>query len=121
MKVRITAAKLIATVRRIVKARPDTKYEEMVCHYVKGQCSDGSFGCLLGQAFKELKVKRNFGRQQMGIVIVLEKLGVKTKMAQARWLSTVQRNQDRGSTWENAVLTADMKWGKEGLKDDSKI
>lgn len=53
--------KIVAKVREIAAARPDTVYgtypDGTGCLYTLGICSDGSCGCLFGQAIKEVDPK----------------------------------------------------------------
>lgn len=108
MKEKLTIEKLVTMVRAIAFARPETYYLEKKCQYAIGKCSDGTVGCLFGQAFKELKVKRNFGANA-GISLVIDKLDVACSRHQREWCSYVQHYQDHRNTWGDAIHMADTR------------
>lgn len=77
--------------------------------YSKGECSNGSCGCIVGQALAmlghnvaELDKGNNCGNASH----VLNRLGVGTQM-ERQWAHAVQAQQDHGETWGRAVAYAD--------------
>lgn len=110
----LTLRKLIIKVREIVKERPDVKYRGVAskdghkpnCFYDRGECSDGTVGCIFGQAAVALSVP--IGSIQASI----NKLGIKGTDQERAWCQTVQCCQDRGDIWDVAVSKADEAVGE---------
>lgn len=85
-------------VRKIAKERPDVKYgmpESGTCSYDEGVCSDGSVGCIFGQAAKLLG-EPLYGSREI------------TDYYDDDWCLLVQTYQDKGRSWGEAVRQADM-------------
>jgi hypothetical protein len=113
---------LVTLVRELAIARPETVYRPCWseksnsmgrCSYLAGACSDGSVGCLLGQALLALGFTTDHLQpvNHLGIKEALEKLHpcqlTDHDYDQVRWLETVQSAQDNGQTWQEAVERAD--------------
>lgn len=112
----VTIGQVIGEVRRLAKEAPDNKYERVdgvdidgnvynkACFYDKGDCSDGTVGCIFGQAFTRLglSVKGN-----MHIRSLLFSIGIESNSEEQVWCGHVQVTQDKGSTWREAVDSAD--------------
>jgi hypothetical protein len=107
--------KLVAKVREIATARPNTVYLHRSCEYAEGECSDGTTGCLLGQALLALgytvrELRRIDELTVSSVDAALKKL-LKTDelpINTLRWLRHVQVAQDTEVAWGEAVEAADQ-------------
>ena len=120
-----TAAELIQEVRKIAAERPDFVYGKQglispdTCSYFGRDVGDESGSpCIIGQALKNLGVDTSLLKQaedecddNMGIASALDVKHIELAYTdrEALWLSHVQRKQDNGETWAEAVESAD-KW-----------
>ncbi len=99
---------LINEVRRLANLHPDNIYRKPGsghCSYVEGICTNGAKGCLFGQALANLKIKINGKEGNIKtLALDLELIGT---VDQINWCGLVQKNQDKGMTWKEAVETAD--------------
>ena len=103
---KLNIKKVYDEARRLVEESPDNIYkapdgEYADCSYIKGKCSNGSVGCLFGQAIKN--VHPNFDlepHEGEGIRLVLDESFVFGGIP--HFCSYVQSAQDGGSTWKNA-------------------
>lgn len=118
-----TVEKIIAKVRELAAASPENKYigfpDYCVCYYTAGKCSDGTEGCIIGQALVELGLlnkcdllvyylhKGEFHNDTMFVTKLFEKLNIKLSLVQKEWLWKVQSFQDRKHSWSSAVNSAD--------------
>jgi len=113
--------KLINTVREFADLRPDNVYklsnDSIHCQYIAGTCSDGSIGCIFGQAFKELGLDwGEYGDTHAcyGTISALVQhfcgCGDHNIL---NWLDCVQVLQDMGHEWKNVVNEADLKYPLE--------
>jgi hypothetical protein len=107
----ITATEIIAEVHRLAEANPKNRYLEADCYYTRGACSNGSSGCIVGQALSALgygeKLAHLDDERPQGILRVASLLGITGEQDQLDWLETVQDWQDRGDTWCDAVARAE--------------
>lgn len=112
----ITYEQALERVRPLVEANPEFIYtpEGGSGLSAAGACtyfhSDGKPGCLVGQAFPEelaaVGVDPDSGRNTEGIfVLIREGLFSATPKA-AEFLTALQRRQDTGSTWGDALAYA---------------
>lgn len=107
---------IIATVRKLAADSPNNVYSrpggiDSVCKYFSGKCSNGSTGCIFGQAFLELEldidedIDEDFG---MGIVALLDiELNIEEEYHKKNWCDKVQRVQDSELSWSEAIKRAD--------------
>lgn len=108
---KFTVEQLVAEVRKLANEKPGNVYEaepEYSCSYDTGVYSDGSVGCIFGQAFQRLGVPIR-GSLTIGFVIC-DKLGVEASKEQCLWMGHVQGCQDHGSNWARSVYLADEKY-----------
>lgn len=106
---------LVAKVREIATERPNTVYLHRSCEYSVGECSDGTTGCLLGQALRTLgytvrDLRRLDELRVSSVDVALKKL-LKTyelPLKKLRWLRRVQDAQDIEVAWREAVEAADQ-------------
>ena len=113
---------LFDKVRELAAARPETVYRPWPtgqsspmtrCSYLSGACSDGTVGCLLGQALLAIgfTAERLQPVDLLAIVEVIEKLLPielsKEDRQRVRWLESVQNAQDNGCPWREAIDIAD--------------
>ncbi len=116
---------LVTAVRGIVKeSDPEAKYVKWVsvegaqggdpigCQYTP--TTHNTRGCLIGAAFREVGILPDsldhLGISNVGTVFrkADQAVGVPAREDDAiRWLAIVQEQQDNGTTWADAVLTAD--------------
>ena len=92
----------------ICKERPNTSYENDICYYTRGKCSDGSFGCLIGQAilalFPEDRLQLQENERVTAKVLLenyMDKNEVDTDEAsdKIRTLNHIQQYQDNKHSW----------------------
>lgn len=104
-----TVEELVAKVREIAKSRPDTIYTgtEKGCEYNAGRCSDGSIGCLFGQAMKELgEHYLEYGGYIDSVLSGNLKIA-KNSDPKVLWCRKVQYCQDNSRSWGSSVEYAD--------------
>lgn len=107
----ITIGKLKKQILALVKRFPDNVYKPYGkyhnCSYTKGKCTNGSKGCLFGQALIKLKVDpdklKKLDREIRPIDNLLDQLGIKYTEKQRQWLMAVQDGQDKKLTWKDAL------------------
>lgn len=120
---------IIAEVRKIAKERPDVYYNpDGMCKYSSGECSDGSIGCIFGQAFTNLGIDaKKFDKYPVphhtsingsttyvpSIDHILRNEFNCKEVLELEWCGTVQNGQDGGLSWKEAVLEADRELGIE--------
>lgn len=111
----MTVEQVCAEVRRLAAESPDCKYPYgKGCFYTRGECTNGSTGCIVGQAFRRMGLDcaslDSSDRHTPSAGMACLNLGLEDtaiKGANAVWLSTVQAFQDSGHTWGQAVADAD--------------
>lgn len=112
--VEFTTTELEAEVRKLAAEHPDNIYTKpnaqgAGCFYGKGTCTDGSCGCIVGQALARLGVSvLELDVKLIGYVPeVMSHLCISDPKKRQSWLFNVQRRQDLGKTWGEAVEWAD--------------
>lgn len=78
--------------------------------YASGPCSNGSVGCIVGQALKAMG--HNVSTLDLGLSVPSAYAAIGQCITgytdeKKRWASDVQYGQDRGKTWSVAVADAD--------------
>jgi len=105
-----TATDIIAEVHRLAEADPGNRYLEADCYYTMGACTNGSSGCIMGQALTALGYGEMLAHLDAeapkGIERALARLGITAERDEIAWLETVQHWQDRGDPWREAVKRA---------------
>lgn len=113
---KITFKQIEKKVRELAKRSPNNVYDKDEeygsCFYSTGKCSDGSMGCIFGQALTVLGVNAAFfDNLDKGaspyIDTVLDTLKIKTTPKQENWALLVQDSQDGQLSWKEAVECAD--------------
>jgi hypothetical protein len=129
---------LVQKVRELAENNPTNTYEDRKdfkrwsqgCSYTKGECSNGTVGCIMGQAILVLDPDYKFDDDQESIcgiilsdseITKLEHLRfnpagvrylssriIKSRDGDKNWLTKVQEGQDDGCTWSTAVFNADV-------------
>lgn len=112
---------LVAAVRSLAEASPDNIYcPEIVdvggngrnCFYSKGDCSDGSKGCIIGQALVKLgfdvaRLDDNPPNVEGLLAGWRDYAEIENDTSELQcWLAEVQESQDLGETWGQAVTRA---------------
>lgn len=102
---------LVTAVRQLAADCPDCKYIRPAigsCSYSKGQCTNGSVGCIIGQALAALGIDVSAldTNGVMNARTVLTRLGGFDDAA-IEWADGVQGKQDNGATWVEAIKFAD--------------
>lgn len=116
MATSITVTDLIVKVQEIANEKPGVFYCDSV-GYAKynGPASDGSIGCLFGQAFRALGIDINklrkvsiYDANQTCIVglINVGNFGWNYSHSERDWCDIVQRWQDNGIDWATCVKRA---------------
>lgn len=119
----INVQDLIKTVRQLAQNNPDNTYEEYhdegklrACSYTKGECSNGTLGCIMGQAILALDPSYDFADKDQASIynLIHEQLLLDPRPCNkdSEWLSLVQDSQDDSETWSNAVRIADTSEGE---------
>lgn len=115
----VKMSEVVAAVREIAAERPDVKYDVVEgagCLYSAGRCSDGSVGCIVGQAlvkcgFDVAPLDTSDDENDGGIKtagFACRHIGVETDdFEAANWLDNAQHWQDSGHPWGDAVKFAD--------------
>lgn len=106
----ITVNDVIAEVRKLAAEKPDNTYTRpggKQCCYDAGVCTDGSVGCIFGQALARLGHPASGTYTINSILFNREQLGLARDRPAGLWCSYVQDWQDEGFTWARAVEYAD--------------
>lgn len=111
-KLEVNVPDLISEIRKLASEHPDNVYEKtdgLLCSYSRGTCTDGSRGCIFGQAFKRLgiDIPRKFDDRTIHGLLDGHNLGSTDEL---NWCNAVQLKQDTGWTWSNAVSYADRNY-----------
>lgn len=113
----IDLPRLIRTVIRFATERPDNVYINVSgnndsCSYLHGTCTDGTCGCIFGQALIEqgYNVDPEFDASDFNAITqLLTNEGHKLSKHKERWLLAFQRKQDAGgNTWAAALREANL-------------
>ena len=107
----VTVADVEREVRLLAKESPNNVYESVSgngCLYTRGRCSNGSQGCIVGQALCRLGFETHCAEQDTfdvaDVSTLLECLGIS---GDPTWLQSVQEWQDAGFPWHRAIARAD--------------
>lgn len=104
-----TLQKLIETVRELAKENPNNAYIRSVCYYNKGECTNGTVGCIFGQAMRKLGVSEDelnkFGCKPISDIFRQNHIGYDPLFF--TWCEMVQQSQDSGKEWGQCVKEAD--------------
>jgi hypothetical protein len=116
----IKSEDLIQNVRQLANDAPYNTYEGNKngygCCYAKGECSDGSIGCIIGQAMitcdeSITEYISDPARQSKQFELLWDDMCETNLMEMSReemnWCSKVQGLQDDGVAWQEAVSQAD--------------
>ena len=116
---KITFTELKQTIEKLAEESPDCVYEQPVnsiCSYRRGICSNGSSGCIIGQACRSLGLSENE-------LIDMDTYGAFMNVCTSKkfrerffltcsellWITTVQKEQDDRNSWSRAVSEANKK------------
>ena len=112
----ITAKQILKTVKELAKENPDTVYvspnDEGLCFYTKGACSNGTEGCIIGQALVKLGVPKETlaeldekSQDITGLLRNLDMVDLATfdDNDYLDELTKIQNRQDSGCSWGEAV------------------
>ena len=127
-----SAKQVIAKVRELGANAPENKYVSnngfTICYYHIGKCTNGSTGCIVGQALMELGWVSQYDllfyaheyrlytdehlifNDTTNITSLFKKLLIDCQGNELQWLARVQDKQDRGSTWGEAIKNADYSY-----------
>jgi hypothetical protein len=103
---------LLDEVRNIANERPDVTYQNEDCMYDTGKCSDGTVGCLIGQALTRLDIDPAFldrGSDTPDIASIIDReiYFEDCDDTNISWLANVQSYQDEGLSWREAIRLSD--------------
>ena len=103
--------KLIAAIRELAAESPDNIYDRgqsHACSYVVGECSNGTQGCIVGQALRRLGLETpDFKEPVDDYLFNHYDCGRVDDVSRTLWLIAVQTEQDSSNTWAYAVEDAD--------------
>ena len=110
--------KIISKVRELAFHSPDNVYsvnDEGHCLYNAGTCSDGSIGCIFGQAFKELGLDWGEWGDSNPVNCcsasqVVEHFDGETSDTMLKWCDCIQKEQDVGKSWRASISLADSEY-----------
>lgn len=114
---KFTFEQLKNEVIRIIEENPNNSYKPELsdvwvcrCRYTSGTCSDGSCGCLFGQALLAVGITleqlRYFDSLDLTITRVLIKLEIIFSQSEKDWLGAIQYTQDQGRSWKSCLRYA---------------
>ncbi len=117
----VTVESLVQKVRELAAASPENLYrkpneDKPYCSYHSGLCTNGSIGCIMGQAlrllgFDDERLVRCDGHGSIKEVLGSEQIPNASddtdRGALAWWLREVQGKQDTGFSWGQAVAEID--------------
>lgn len=103
-------------VRRLAKEAPNNIYTmdnaSQSCSYTKGICSDGSIGCIFGQAIKAIGLANTpallYGKDTTSIRELLQEIIGRPSFYFVMWCEKVQNAQDSLHPWARAIKIADL-------------
>ena len=118
----LTIDDVISRVRALAIAAPDNVYLDAGrgCYYTRGDCENGSVGCIFGQALAPEYKERLAAIDQhsaCNIDDAITQLGIGADVSSAAiadridWCNIIQQSQDSGETWRDAVAFADSNIG----------
>lgn len=86
-----------------------------LCYYTKGQCTDGSIGCIFGQVLKDYDLSRYEGKNGscLPISFVLRDILVDIPDCVMQWCRTIQLKQDQKTSWGDALIEAEFLYGPQ--------
>lgn len=103
---------LVKEVRRLAAESPDNVYQDFIGRYEIGKCSNGTIGCIFGQAGRNLNIdwiKDNLNdSMRIGGLIEKQNLGVDRKIID--WCNEVQCSQDEYSAWGICIERGDDRY-----------
>lgn len=110
----ITLRQLVDEVTKLATDCPDNKYisDEYPCMYNSGMCTNGSIGCIFGQACKNLGLKPLEGA---GISSNIRKWEGNSSIIdcyepEISWCNIVQKKQDTNWSWSAALAAANERY-----------
>lgn len=109
-----TLENLIGEVRKLAQENPDNAYKckdgrYVMCYYSKKTCTNGSIGCIFGQAMKRLGLDDNIlaTMENNTIMEIIPKYYPEHNRRLAIWCREVQSAQDFGWIWSKCIEAAD--------------
>ena len=108
---KVSVKKFAAAIREMAQKFTEVKYlgyggEDCDCFYDSGNCSNGSVGCLLGQAAKQFGLEL-IGSNPIGFIFKDEFYFERDDPAGEWWAKSVQKWQDFSNPWGVCVKLAD--------------
>lgn len=100
---------LIKEVRRLASESPDNIYLDRVCRYNSGENSNGSRGCIFGQAFRNLGFMQ-IQEEKTVRYVLSEAQGIEGDTQLLFWCDCVQAYQDSCKAWSECVAMADNEY-----------
>ena len=118
----LTVSDLISKVRELAAASPDCRYRSTNgsssgCCNNRGECTNGTVGCIIGQAAAALGYDWGDEPSREGVHLFVNRVFRHTPRPQTYWLDLVQGQQDLGKTWGDAVQYADEQVSRYKLCD----
>lgn len=124
-RITIQLTALVAKVKELAQASPDNRYSKPMeilsrvectaCSNIRGLCTNGSEGCIIGQALLALGVDRAIlaDHEHDSVRNLLRATSdlYDKNTVEMEWLVHVQLNQDGGLAWSYAVQEASRIYG----------
>ncbi len=104
---------LIRKVRELAENSPDCVYNGVTsCSYTQGECSNGTVGCIMGQAVlavdpSQLYMVKMYDTNSFHNLSLNLLFDRPITEEEVKWCSNVQGIQDDGECWKKAVDEAD--------------
>lgn len=103
---------IIKAIQALVAKSPDNVYDggDGNCYYARGVCTDGSIGCIIGQAllaegYSQYEVEK-FDNQTNGLTALDVLRRLEYDENEAKFAQLCQESQDRGEKWVDAFDNA---------------
>lgn len=112
----MSAKFIIQEVRRLADEFPDCVYTpvksgvgnvECSCSNTYGQCSNGTVGCIIGQAVKSVGYEIPTDYEDTDVCTLLDRLGIDYENEELAFLEYVQGEQDQSRSWGESIKDAD--------------
>lgn len=114
----VTLDDVKSKIRELAAAAPTNYYSQVVttsgeraCMYTQGECSNGTVGCIVGQALCALGFRKQCeeidAKGGDTAEVMLQACGLKVTAKDYYWFFKVQVYQDMGFMWSDAIVVAD--------------
>lgn len=114
MFVELDLKKVVEAVRKLAKESPKNQYVYSPCQYTQGFCTNGSTGCIIGQALMNLGYEETLWEidkvaNEMNFLATYTEgyFEFDPSSKEFEWLEEVQSHQDSRVDWGSCIEMAD--------------